>query len=483
MRIIQTFWSGAANPLIKSYGWPHAEYNLMSWALSCSLLREHYDNVALYTDQRGYDLLIKELKLPYTEAHIVFDDTTCLPQHWAYAKIRTYSMQTEPFLHIDGDVYITQRFPNAITQAGLVVQNKEICTSYYENMIEKILCTPRIILPQPIAKDLQDGKIMSYNMGIFGGNDLNFIRDYCQEAFRFFEKNDLNTESNALSNIDYNIFVEQILFAMMSNNGRKNIATVSNTPVRDNGYTSNAFCDIECMRNKTFLHIIGGHKRNANICNMLMNAMLLKNVSIYKNILSLFPYKNKRFDASHTSPTRLTTEHFVAEYEDTLNKMRKEWECISNYNILKWHVKGVNSLEKFNKAKEENAEVILSPRLCYYIYEMASFWTEEALLLIRERLNKDKYFYLKGVLLLPCIEENGIREIPLSSIGYKIMRIIKEKNAYMEEIIKECAIAFPENKESQECAKEFITNEINELIRSGCILVNKKVLKSKADII
>ena len=88
MRIVQTFWSGAANPLSKTYGWPHAEYNLMSWALSCCYLRRYYDNVVLYTDQRGYEILIERLHLPYTEVHVVYDDNLCLPIHWAYAKIR-----------------------------------------------------------------------------------------------------------------------------------------------------------------------------------------------------------------------------------------------------------------------------------------------------------------------------------------------------------------------------------------------------------
>ena len=54
MKIIQTFWSGGRNPLEHSFGWPHAEYNLMSWTLSCLSLREHFDQVELYTDKRGY---------------------------------------------------------------------------------------------------------------------------------------------------------------------------------------------------------------------------------------------------------------------------------------------------------------------------------------------------------------------------------------------------------------------------------------------
>ncbi len=100
MKIVQTFWSGGKDPTEYSYGWLHAEYNLMSWALSCLSLRKYYNQVELYTDQRGYDVLIKKLHLPYTAVHVVYDDNLCLPQHWAYAKLKTYSMQTEPFLHI-----------------------------------------------------------------------------------------------------------------------------------------------------------------------------------------------------------------------------------------------------------------------------------------------------------------------------------------------------------------------------------------------
>ena len=81
MKIVQTFWSGGANPLEKAYGWPLPEYNMMSWVLSCLFLLNDYDQVELYTDQRGYDVLIEKLHLPYTAVHVVYDDHLCLPQH------------------------------------------------------------------------------------------------------------------------------------------------------------------------------------------------------------------------------------------------------------------------------------------------------------------------------------------------------------------------------------------------------------------
>lgn len=60
MRMIQTFWTAGQDPLKYAFGWTQPEYNLMSWALSCCSLREHYDDVELYTDSAGYHILIEE---------------------------------------------------------------------------------------------------------------------------------------------------------------------------------------------------------------------------------------------------------------------------------------------------------------------------------------------------------------------------------------------------------------------------------------
>ena len=179
MRIVQTFWTGGQDPLKYGFGWPHAEYNLMSWALSCLSLLKHYDEVVLYTDSAGKRILIDELHLPYTDVQVVFDDAEWLPQHWALAKIKTYSMQTEPFLHVDGDIYVPRPLPEEILSAPLIAQNREIGTIYYRRMMDRILSYPEILIPEYIQKALSEESIPSYNMGFFGGSDLAFIRHYC----------------------------------------------------------------------------------------------------------------------------------------------------------------------------------------------------------------------------------------------------------------------------------------------------------------
>ena len=173
MRIVQTFWTGNHNPLEYGFGWPHSEYNLMSWALSCLSLREHYDEVVLYTDSAGKRILIDELHLPYTDVQVVFDDFPCLPQHWALAKIKTYSLQTKPFLHVDGAIAsqtsaigersdggenVPHPLPEEVLAKQLIAQNREIGTVYYRRMMDRILSHPDIKLPDYIEQGLREEK-------------------------------------------------------------------------------------------------------------------------------------------------------------------------------------------------------------------------------------------------------------------------------------------------------------------------------------
>ena len=57
---------------------------------------------------------------------------------WAMAKIESYGLQTEPFLHIDGDVFIFDYLPQELLTCGIITQNKEYATEYYMDRWKKI---------------------------------------------------------------------------------------------------------------------------------------------------------------------------------------------------------------------------------------------------------------------------------------------------------------------------------------------------------
>ena len=130
MRAVQTFWSGGKSLLTESFGWTLPEFHLMSWALSCVSLCRHYDEVVLYTDMEGRRVLIDQLGLPYTHVIAEYDHILCPANHWAYPKILTYSSQKKPFIHVDGDVYLSKPLVHNLDNADLMVQNREQGTGY-----------------------------------------------------------------------------------------------------------------------------------------------------------------------------------------------------------------------------------------------------------------------------------------------------------------------------------------------------------------
>lgn len=320
MRIVQTFWTAGKSPLEESFGWRHPEYNLMSWALSCLSLREHYDEVVLYTDSLGKEILIDTLHLPYTDVQVVFDDFPCLPQHWAMAKVKTYSLQTEPFLHVDGDVYIPNALPDVLLECPLVAQNKEIGTNYYKDMMQRVCKNPNIVLPEYIRKALAEDSISSYNMGVFGGHDLQFIQRYCQEVFDFMNLNGMNDPHNPNSNTECNVFFEQVIFAAMADRDFANVDKVIEHDIYDQGYTADEFCDLYNFMDRPLHHLLGGHKRNEEVEDLLYRRIITKYTALYKKIATICSRRYDRY------PSNSKSSVFDYEYRKaiSLNNVSKE---------------------------------------------------------------------------------------------------------------------------------------------------------------
>ena len=117
MKIVQSFWSGNKDCLKEGYGWLNPIYHYASWILSCNQLRKYYDDVILITDRAGYDVLINKLHLPYTDVIVCLDELLSKYNSnlWALAKIKAYSILDEPFIHVDGDVFVWDRFDSRVS--------------------------------------------------------------------------------------------------------------------------------------------------------------------------------------------------------------------------------------------------------------------------------------------------------------------------------------------------------------------------------
>ena len=474
MRIVQTFWTGGRSPKEHSFGWLHPEYNLMSWALSCLSLREHYDEVVLYTDKEGYKVLIEELQLPYTEVHVEYDEHLCLPQHWAYSKIKTYSLQTEPFLHIDGDIYLPKPLPEDVMNAPLVVQNSEIGTIYYKSMIDNILSYPEIKLPSFVKKRIQDGSWMSYNMGIFGGTNINFIQRYCKEVFRFMESNRINDKNTLLSSIDCNVFFEQIFFACLSNSNRKQVSCLIQTPVQDNGYTINDFCDLNSYGKKCYFHILGGHKTNKTVLDMLEKAMLREDALVYKQIVSSYPERFPVFNRTRNITQKYESiEKCISQYEDFVNKRKNDWYSISEQEMLEIETKCANFTKFSLSSEKEQMNMWLYSNPYLSNFHIPIEWNPKAVELLKQRLSLNENYPLKIIGIVPSVGHCGTREVVISDMGKRISATLKKygKLKYGELQKKVICHFNIQNTDAINGIKRHVLMDVLHMLNSGVVLL------------
>jgi len=324
VKIVQTFWSGnKTNVLNDSFGWVHAKYHLQSWALSCQLLRKLYDDVELYTDQVGYDLFIKKLKLPYSKVHVVLDELNHYPSDvWALSKIHTYSLQQTPFIHIDGDVFLWNHFSDELLTSEFVVQNREIGNTYFDTswntLEEKLLYIPKEILHHR----QKDEAVNVYNFGIFGGNNIDFIQKYCQKAFAFVEQ---NTEVlNQLKHLNFNIFFEQYLFYCMIQ-GQHVSAYFSQDIVADQ-YTGLAnFHEVPAFR--SYLHLLGDFKKKPEVCENISRQLAVEFPEQYLRCLEVLESNDKslfnlQYYGASTDTSAFKNTSFAQFYSSTSDQQK-----------------------------------------------------------------------------------------------------------------------------------------------------------------
>ena len=473
MRIVQTFWTAGHNPLEYSFGWLRPEYNLMSWTLSCLSLREHYDEVALYTDKQGKHVLIDLLHLPYTEIHVIYDETLCLPHHWAYSKIKTYSLQTQPFLHVDGDVYLPKPMPVDIIQSPIVVQNREVGTGYYRSMMDNVLSFPEIILPDYINEALQNESIISYNMGIFGGTNLRFIHQYCQEALRFLEDNHMNDSRLKHSEVWCNILFEQIFLAVLADKYSIRVGCLMRT-MKDEGYNGKEFCDFQRYEEKQLFHLLGGHKRVDVNCELLELTLVRLYPQYMLRLLSLFPDRHIRM-SKWEKPEKLglSVQMSLAQYEDLLEQKVTEWYDIPVNEIMKTE-KQISDFVYFERSGVmQQAEYILEYNKKAELFTIPHNWHKKAINLLKRRLKCEEQYPLEYIALIPTLTKNGVKEIPIVKFQVEIIEILEKHNNKMrwKELSKVLLEKFTlEKEESKKGAKRLVYDEVMYLIRKGLII-------------
>jgi len=260
----------------------------MSWALSCLQLRQYYPDVQLFTNEAGYDVLIRKLNLPYTQVHIL--PALSFPaQLWAYPKIHTYSLQREPFLHVDGDVFLWKKLDEQLLEQPLIAQNLETHHAFYHSLASRLQQHP-VLLPDAIARRLDANQPLSAcNAGLLGGHDLDFFARYTQGVFHFLNIN--RPQWAQLDQAEMNMFYEQVYFHALATAQQKTIGYFHPAPINDMTYPG--FAEFSGVPHRThFIHLMGVFKRDPHTCLMLVRRLRRDYPEYYERILQVCQREN-----------------------------------------------------------------------------------------------------------------------------------------------------------------------------------------------
>ncbi|MDR3653461.1 MAG: hypothetical protein P4L34_10910 [Paludibacter sp.] len=322
MNLIQTLYiDPSKRPFTDSFGWLKPEYHLMSWALSCLQLQKLYGNVELYANSTAAELLIDILELPYTTLHTNHDDLKLADTNlWALPKIYTYSLQDEPFLHIDGDVFIFNKFADSLLQSSLITQNIEVATDYY-TITQKQLMENFTYFPPCVKADFYSNiPINAVNAGILGGNNISFIKQYTTEAFKYVNSN-INHFQNI--NIDkFNVFFEQHLFYSLAKEQNIPINFLFNDIFEDRGYLYlGNFQEVPYER--TYLHLLGHYKRDKITCMQMAAKLRELYPEYYYKIIALCKKQNVTLFTSFYNDKNIDKK---SEYQQLIDKATESFQ-------------------------------------------------------------------------------------------------------------------------------------------------------------
>lgn len=169
--------------------WPSDLHHLLAWVLSVETARQHYPETCLVTDDAGARMLVEGLGLPFTYVSIELNRLAQYdPEWWALGKIYAYHLQTEPFIHIDSDVFLWKRLTSRIERADVFAQCPEpfeSFTFYRPEQIEQLLLrAPDGWLPDAWLWYRHMHKRYGACCGVFGGQHIQFIKQYAEASLR-----------------------------------------------------------------------------------------------------------------------------------------------------------------------------------------------------------------------------------------------------------------------------------------------------------
>lgn len=249
-------------------GYRNKEDLLNGLLLSATISSRYFDSCELLCDSETLTLIQNDGRpFPFT-INVCFDDLDkwLLPHNWGYSKILAYSLQKQPFVHLDADAILWDGIPSQLKKMKFIFQQKEIIRQGFDKFYTPLfLQTKELgILPQKIKYYAP----YALNTGIFGCFSLShfhIIKEYFELIHNYVLVQQKTCNENTV-NWDQSIMFEQLFLTnIILDNGLKE-------DIDFNTFISDDFKN-KFSPQYRFSHFIAQWKRNESV-NIQIRKML-----------------------------------------------------------------------------------------------------------------------------------------------------------------------------------------------------------------
>jgi len=423
MKIIQSLWT---KPALNNHeyensrmhgGWISYKYFIMSNCLSCLTAKRYYNQVELYTDQYGYNLFIDQLNLPYTYADQNLNDLDSEDSRlWVLGKLKTIEIQREPFIHMDNDVYLWEKLSNSNSPDFLIAQNLLPVPLPYQRSLKEIHDNFQFV--PNCLKMMTSSHDTLANIGVFGGNNLEFFRDYCHTAFELLAK---NRDQLKLINVGiFNQILDEYLFICLAREKGLEIKYQIDDKFEQDPMQAVLRFNLVPFIDK-YIHLVGIAKKNNLACEQLELRLKYEFPSYHKKVLTHLRNSNQEISYSIT-PENISNKEVSKAFDVVYNRSLEEIlnmpiRLKEEFNITAETTDGTQPSKLFLQKNDSNDDMPFSRELSGINEILQHFTSPTSINDLIEGLDKesDDFEYLKFK-LIDIVSENVITESILEFI-------------------------------------------------------------------
>jgi len=167
----------------------YLDKNFFSYLFSALLIKKLGHSIDLYCDKNSYEMYSF---IPYDNINIVdFDNDGVDSKFWIWGKIKTHMLMTEPYIHIDGDVFLFRDIIGDKILNGeydAVVQSRENDKTL--NLNFNVYTESLTPFNEKISSDINWNKygLEAYNCGVVGFGDMGLKNKYALKVAEILTK-------------------------------------------------------------------------------------------------------------------------------------------------------------------------------------------------------------------------------------------------------------------------------------------------------